>query len=506
MNKHFSRQNDARPDVPPRAYARVDHIERDELRPETVLLGIDLIDAHWLENQGIDNPIFDLNLPPEKLVDLWHALGRSLAPNSGNPLENAPLYRLELEVTIGDTLAEILQLPPYRDPTRRQAEAVMERSWFTLELSPNLNSITPALLYAGMFAPATPVTVKGAMPSAPKIATALSAMFTLRHLPQLTTNGFARELENRPIAADYLAAYDVGQGNASALVEDLGLIVLPTLYFDLGMGVYRNAKTTPYDLRFCFSNDPMIVLSHWDADHWAGAYGSTVNGIYPALRRTWIAPLQDVGPTHIAFVYDVLSAGGSFLIYTDALGSSGSLALPQNRTLHFARGFGLDRNGSGLVLVVEDGSYSPTRSWILTGDCDYLDFIPIFHPLNPVAVIAPHHGAALDPATPVPSPLAWPYRRLVYSYGYENAHGSKKPPTRHPTTKSVTAHRNAGWNHGAWTLKSPGTPTPNGDVIATCEHAPGTTRGGAVIGWSSAPGPMILNCPYGVCHAPCGQR
>jgi hypothetical protein len=505
MNRHFSRYNDGRPDVPPRAYARVDHTERDDRRPDAVLVGLDLIDADWLDRQGADEPSLDLSLPTDKLDTLWEMRNRSLRPGAANPFEAAPLFRLELEIGSGDSLSQSLRVPHPQDPARRQAAAAMERLWFTLELSPGANSDNPALLYGGLFAPATPVTVKGAMPSAPKIAKALTAIFSIRHLPQLTANDFAREVLTPRLDAEYLAVFDVGQGNANALAVDHGPLV-PTLYFDLGAGVYRNAKTTPLDLRFCFSYEPVIVLSHWDADHWAGAYATMVNGEYPALKQTWIAPLQEVGPTHVAFAYDVIASGGKFQIYAEAGGSWGSLPLPENRTLHYARGYGLDRNGSGLVLVVENDDLSPPRSWLLTGDCDYLDFVSIIHPVNPVGMVAPHHGASLDPTTPVPNPAALPYRRLVYSYGYENAHGNKKPATRHPTKKGATAHANAGWDHSAWSLNEPGAPTPGGDVLATCEHAPGTSRGGAVIGWDGTPAPMALHCPRGLCNAPCGQR
>jgi hypothetical protein len=242
-------------------------------------------------------------------------------------------------------------------------------------------------------------------------------------------------------------------------------------------------------------------LSHWDADHWAGAYATSVNGSYPALSQTWIAPLQSVTPIHAAFAYDVVTAGGRFLIYDPPAGHWNTMTLPHHRALHYGRGSGPDRNGSGLVLAVEDQA----RSWLLTGDCDYMHFMPSLMPSDPVALVAPHHGASLDPKSPVPTPVASTYRRLVYSFGHQNAHGSKKPPTRHPTKAGVTAHSNAGWRHGTWKLHEAGTSIAGDDVIATCEHLPGTSRGGAVIGWDMAPAPLT-DCPVGLCNALCPQR
>ena len=108
-------------------------------------------------------------------------------------------------------------------------------------------------------------------------------------------------------------------------------------------------------------------------------------------------------------------------------------------------------------------------------------------------MVAPHHGADLDPATPVPAPIPGAlYRRLVYSFGANNAHG--KTGVCHPTPRGVAAHNHAGWYHGAWPLARPGTPIPGPDVLATCEHLPGVTRGGALVGWDSQPVPFGAPC------------
>ena len=84
---------------------------------------------------------------------------------------------------------------------------------------------------------------------------------------------------------------------------------LPICYFDLGCGVYRNARTRPENLQFCNCYNPPIILSHWDADHWAGT-----NQDRRFLQSRWVAPRQSVGPSHTKFANKILWSGGSLLI------------------------------------------------------------------------------------------------------------------------------------------------------------------------------------------------
>jgi hypothetical protein len=146
----------------------------------------------------------------------------------------------------------------------------------------------------------------------------------------------------------------------------------------------------------------------------------------------------------------------------------------------------------------------PARSWILTGDCDYLHFIDELKPLPPVGMVAPHHGADLDSNSPIPKPPSnVNYKRLAYSFGPGNKHG--RNAVQHPTPQGVMLHNGADWDHNHWSLVTPGFTTPGGDILATCEHAPGTSRGGALIGWSKPP--MGLHAPCGgwKCSAPINQ-
>jgi len=259
----------------------------------------------------------------------------------------------------------------------------------------------------------------------------------------------------------------------------------PTLYFDLGAGVYRNKHTTPADLKFCFTKQPTIILSHWDTDHWTGAYAASVSCGHVALKQTWVAPLQKVGPSHLAFALDVLSNGGEFFIYKPQKRKVSFKCLTPNVVVRIAAGTGADRNGSGIVLAVENSATrNGARSWILTGDCEYKFFIPALTSVAPVAIVAPHHGATLHGGSVSPSPVATDnYKRLIYSFGPNNRHG--KSGVQHPTSGGMSAHEL--WNHGKWTTGKIGHVTPGADILATSDQSPTPTRGGALVGWDTLP-------------------
>lgn len=485
MNPHFRRDEYPRECNLQRAYARFDHIEADDAS-KYLLLAFDLVDADWLDNQGQQDPLLDMGSPFKRSL-AWRNWREQQQLQFHNPFESMPVYRLELEVQRG---AGFFGHPPLPDQRQKSsflaAIGDLEKNWFELEIS-HLQKARHELasVYPGMFADPVSVYVKGKMPS-PNTGMALSGIFSLANLPQISITDFEAELSSTN--ADLLAVYDVGQGNANALLSTSKFREpgVPTLYYDLGAGVYRNKRTTPNPLVFCFTENPTIVLSHWDADHWAGAYAFSAHGANPALEQTWIAPFQIVGPVHVAFAHDVLTKGGKFFTYCVPSGLVGVAPLRHGRQLRFTLGDGPDRNGTGIVMVVEAITHPSPRSWLLTGDCDYLYFVNVLDPLPPVGMVVPHHGADLSPHTPVPKPPTDSiYRRLVYSFGHDNKHGTSN--VQHPTTRGVSVHNSADWNHQHWNLLNPGLPSPGGDALATCEHSPGSFRGGALVGWDHPP-------------------
>lgn len=486
MNKHFQRNSDRRWDPPRRAYGRIDSVELPTSGGAVALVSIDMIDADWLDRKIQNNALPALT--DSKTPAAWRGFPSGKA---SNPFEGAPLFRLEMELLIQGSWFGMPGLSAMYGPLLDIELAHLETAWLELDISlpmDHASKESTANIYPALFSDPRPVVAKGKLVSVAQ-GKALSDVFSLAQLPAIST-GYLVALISKA-KADSLAAYDVGQGNASALMSGPSERI-PTLYFDLGAGVYRNKHTTPEDLRFCFTNEPMIILSHWDADHWAGAYATSIYDGYPALRQTWVAPLQEVGPTHVAFAYDVLMNGGRFFTYNPLKDTVGVSHLTPNIAVRVAVGTGADRNGSGIVLAVENQATSNgSRSWILTGDCEYKFFMSALAPADPVAIVVPHHGADLHGGSKAPAPVSGDeYKRLVYSFGPNNRHG--KSNVQHPTGEGVTAH--SSWDHGAWKTKKIGSMMPGADVLATAEHTAKPQRGGVILGWDSRPVPMPPPC------------
>lgn len=502
MNRHFKRDFDDRVDLPSSVFGRVDHVVTSGSPANIVLIAVDAIDIKWLNDQAKQDQRFDIDSPAEAAT-AWKRQGFPKR-NAPSIFESAPLFRIEVELDAGTNPFGLPFLPDYDGVDASTGSRALEDAWFRFEVSATpRKGFTPALVYPGLFAQPISAFVQGTMPT-PVHANALAGIFSLQNFRKIS--GARLQATLRRTNGDSLAVYDVGQGNANALLESNSHLfprTLPALYFDLGAGVYRNKHTTPTALLFCFSLRPPILLSHWDADHWAGAYAFGISNplTYPALRRTWIAPLQTVGPLHIAFANDIIAQGGRLFIYNPPPGTVDTVALPKGTELRLALGTGRGRNDTGIVAVVEKKILRSSRTWLLTGDCNYSHIEPLLAPKNPVAVVVPHHGADLSGGTSAPNPFRGVngYCRLLYSFGPDNAHGATG--VRHPTLNAATLNIGSGWVHGAWHLPAPANTAPHSahDVRATAQHtvagAAGAHLGGILVGWKGKP--KVIKSP---CH------
>lgn len=231
----------------------------------------------------------------------------------------------------------------------------------------------------------------------------------------------------KPASDTFVAVYNVGQGLCCAICNAKDSS--PLFYFDMGCGCYWNAHTLPNKMRFCFTYNPPIILSHWHFDHFMAARLHDTR----ALDAKWIAPLQNVGPTSARFAAE-LALKGNLLLWPTSLQSM------QTQWGDIVKCTGDTLNTSGLALLA---SVSPCASAtapkpyqvLLPGDAGY-DDIPNNSNTPFDALVASHHGGSALGNSPLPRGTESPY---VLSYGQNNTyhHGQTCP--------SLTKLTTAGW-------------------------------------------------------------
>jgi hypothetical protein len=369
-------------DAPKRVYGRVDAREPPDGEPDserTIL--IDSVDADWFDEVAGNLRWFGAHELSEDLDGRVSVVELETGGRRGGPPEerSGEGAWVELEFTEGEALAHYLNL--FGAPLMRG--------------------------YTGWW------------PIAPAVQDRLEQLTGFGDLHDAHEDELQTVLRGAGLA-DAVAVYDVGHGNCNALIDG----ARPSLYFDFGGGVLRNRATFPAALqRFCMTAEPVIVLSHWDFDHWSSARRDT-----SALNRTWIVPRQPIGPSHTAFLGQI-HAGGRILVWPAGLASI-SLGM---LTIEACTGPQSSRNDSGLAVSIErsDGS-----RMLLPADCGY-DHVP--NAVGPFAsVTVPHHGGR-SPSAIVPASDGRASGRCVYSLGAANSYG-------HPLAATEQLHRLA-WPH-----------------------------------------------------------
>jgi hypothetical protein len=248
-----------------------------------------------------------------------------------------------------------------------------------------------------------------------------------------------------------VAAYDVGQGNCNAIVDQHEH---PRVFFDLGWAPNFHARTRPPRQPAFFSCDDHVfapvVLSHWDMDHWCYAIARTRfnpanlttrhTWNQEALNRFWIAraPLpgtKPLGPLAQSF-YSALASTPAMLLWPDDCDripfSDGWLeaCVPASPDTH-------DRNNTGIAMFVQPGGEGPAI--LLTGDADFPSISSLSSSNCPelAGMVAPHHGSYIT-TTAVPKPMAGSPATLALSVGQNNHYG-------HPKLDALNAYKLAGW-------------------------------------------------------------
>ncbi|UVM53893.1 hypothetical protein LOY37_16125 [Pseudomonas sp. B21-012] len=268
----------------------------------------------------------------------------------------------------------------------------------------------------------------------------------------------------------WTVAYDVGQGNANALVDEGGH---PRLFYDLGWPTSFNARTRPANRPAllagdrCCSHDSLpapVVLSHWDFDHWAFAVANTSYNFGKkaahitfdplALQRYWIVPRPPtryrgvgLGPTHLRFISQL----GQRLVWPNRLRRVAFSAGVITRTDPVTDPY--DRNNQGLAWFVMENQSAQTAI-LLPGDIEYAKLHWPASAPDLLSLVASHHGgrAGAPPMAAIPAAS-----HLTLSLGAGNVH-------RHPSAAALRNHSLCGW---PTPLSTSNRSTPPGSLLAT---------------------------------------
>ncbi|PJM76695.1 hypothetical protein [Bifidobacterium felsineum] len=299
-------------------------------------------------------------------------------------------------------------------------------------------------------------------------------------VPTASDQQVAQLLSGLP-AVEQMVVFDVGQGQCVGLLDANGV---PCAYFDVGLGSNETKKP-----KYCTCNEPLIILSSWDEDHWLG-----ISAEPKLLSLSWIVPQQPatkkgqasyaklmgtIGVNNGANVYNLSSTLPALCVVD--LNNSSNASNDQEKliiceTAHTKPG---NKNQSikstndvGVVIAVANSSKKAV--WLLVADAGYhtvqrefnqlqvgtlkagkpsvlsfqasskksfLKFIRQYGEI--VAMTASHHGARLSASSnKPPTRRADEYARLLFSFGTTTKGNSQYG---HPSNAAIEKYRTAGW-------------------------------------------------------------
>lgn len=191
--------------------------------------------------------------------------------------------------------------------------------------------------------------------------------------------------------------YDVGQGDAIAILGEEGR---PVLHIDYGgrQGSPFKDKTAPkVDTVMPIDPDALVMVTHWDEDHWSSARKGTA-----AKACRWLVPRQTTSPRAVRFSADLpkvkcIPERRARRVHAFRA-KNGDTLLWQKIQPAPAAGKDEDcnRTGVALALVRDIGPYP--QAILLPGDAAF-GWVPFYERLKRsgrtlTGLVAFHHGAA----------------------------------------------------------------------------------------------------------------
>ncbi|MBF0851646.1 hypothetical protein HKD27_12075 [Gluconobacter sp. R75690] len=226
--------------------------------------------------------------------------------------------------------------------------------------------------------------------------------------------------------------FDVGQGDSIAILADMGGTNPMPLQLDYGGSAYNPfVNGADVDAKMPVSENTLVMLTHWDEDHWKSASRGS-----QAKRAKWLVPRQLTSPRAVEFSATVddmhcipekyvgrsisFSARNGDYILAQKIGSyPGALAADE------------DCNKSGVALAVIRGKSDGAEAILLPGDAPFDTIAPFVslaaQGVKLRAIVAFHHGAGTHWTESTENLLRnWPKADtldVIFSCSRPNAYG-----------------------------------------------------------------------------------
>ncbi|MGG9970916.1 hypothetical protein ACQ33O_03885 [Ferruginibacter sp. SUN002] len=248
----------------------------------------------------------------------------------------------------------------------------------------------------------------------------LKDLYNKNRTSDLIADFVEKRKRDESISEINVVSFNVGQGNATGVFDKQ---FDPIFYYDLGGGAYWNKKTYPVVKNFPVNGNPLIILSHWDFDH----YESLKAKVARYNNCNIMAPLQKTTPSIRKFA--AMISTNLYLIDKE-LGKGKNYGF-----LKMFRCSGKKRNDSGIGMILDLRKNDNISKILLPGDSQYF-FIKQGKEVD--AICVSHHGGKIYNKKGFPKPTERGNGYCVYSYGQDNTYD-------HPLSDSIQEHINKGW-------------------------------------------------------------
>lgn len=261
-------------------------------------------------------------------------------------------------------------------------------------------------------------------------------MTTVRNRQAIASSDLASIASLSPLAKASqilgVRIFDVGQGDSVAIVADVGGDEKTVLQLDYG-GRERNPfdKNTTVDGRMPVADGQLLMLTHWDEDHWCSALKGSL-----AQKAGWLVPRQLTSPRAARFsaaLKDIHCIPENLVGQTLRFDTQNGDYILWEKIGSFPGAFAKDEdcNKTGVALAIVRQGPKGEEAILLPGDAPF-DKVGLFPQLAQQGValrgiVAFHHGAGTHWTQATEQLLRnWPKSKtleVVFSCSRPNSYG-----------------------------------------------------------------------------------